>query len=579
MAKACGIRIGPRRYELVVLEGSPKRPKIAAWTAGELPPGGLSDPAQVGRALGEAARAQGAPKEAIGIAMEARQAAFRQLQLPLSDPEKIEQVIKYEVESQLPQFNIDDVVVDFHVLDAAEDASNLLATAVPKEPIRRVIEACEAGGLQPHEVELETSALVNAAVGAGACPDGSAQVLVHVGEETTSVVTVDGGKVREMRVIQIGALSHLPRPAAPREEDEENGGSAADEENPEGAAAEETPELSPAEQRRKLEQNLQRIRRELSRTVTGARTTHAIDAVLVCGLSLPGFPGGEVQGVPVRALRVESEGEDVPEGDPVPVIAYGAALRELGGGRLKASLRREELRYTGTFERLELPLAVASLLLVTLLGVWNIFIDKDIRAVSLALEGWWNGSRNFMLTDLERGTQGNLEFPSERLKRYVAAVDAGEDPDFTNHYDALVRVKAMIASEIREMQKQLGRDTELERPQSAFKAATLVLGLFEDAESLGIRPSLRQVRATYQKATRGQPERVRVTLDLTIFADSATAARAGYESILQRFLEKPWGLDVERRQTSALDGDKGIAIQGLGFIVDVSKVQSEEDWS
>ena len=70
-----------------------------------------------------------------------------------------------------------------------------------------------------------------------------------------------------------------------------------------------------------------------------------------------------------------------------------------------------------------------------------------------------------------------------------------------------------------------------------------------------------------------------MTLDLTIFADSATAARAGYERILQNFLEKPWGLDVERRQTSALDGDKGIAIQGLGFIVDVSKVQSEEDWS
>lgn len=578
MAKACGIRIGPRRYELVVLEGGAKRSKIVSWTSGELPPGGLGDPDATGRVLAEAARAHGVPKENIGIALDARPAAFRQLQLPLSDPAKIERVIKFEVESRLPQFNIDDVVVDFHVLEAIDNSSNLLVTAVPKSPIREAIEACEKGGLQAHEVELETSALVNAAVGAGLCPAGSAQVLVHVGEESTSVVTVDGGEVREMRVIQIGALSHLPRPAVPSDSDgEEEGADAATGE--EVPAAAEATELSPAEQRRKLEQNLQRIRRELARTVTGARTVHPIEAVLACGLPLPGFPGGDVQGVPVRPLRVESEDADVPDGDPVPVVAYGAALRELGAGVLRPSLRREELRYTGAFERLELPLAVTSLLLVTLLGVWNIFIDRDIQFVSAALHSWWNTSRNFMLTDLEQGTRGNLEFPSERLQRYVKAVDAGEDPEFTNHFDALVRVKAMLSSEIREMRKQLGRDTELERPQSAFKATTLVLGLFEGAEEFGIRPSFRRVRASYQKATRGQPERVRVTMDLTIFADSATTARAGYERLLQSFQDKHWGLEVERRQTKALEGDKGIAIQGLGFIVDASKVQSEEDWS
>ena len=259
-----------------------------------------------------------------------------------------------------------------------------------------MIEACEAGGLQAHEVELETTALVNAAVAAGACPVGVAQVLVHVGEESTSVVTVDGGKVREMRVIHLGALSHLPRPAAPSEEEEPSEG-AAGEPSAEGEAAPEgssdaAQALSPAEQRRKLEQNLQRIRRELSRSVTGARTANPIEAVLVCGLPLPGFPGGDVQGVPVRPLRVESEDTDVSESDPVPVVAYGAALRELGGGVLHPSLRREELRFTGKFERLELPLAVASMLLVTLLGVWNIFIDKDIQVEKTALHGWWNWS-------------------------------------------------------------------------------------------------------------------------------------------------------------------------------------------
>ena len=35
MARSCGIHIGPRRYELVVLEGSPKKHQISAYRAGE----------------------------------------------------------------------------------------------------------------------------------------------------------------------------------------------------------------------------------------------------------------------------------------------------------------------------------------------------------------------------------------------------------------------------------------------------------------------------------------------------------------------------------------------------------------
>ena len=36
MAKACGLRIGPRGYELVLLDGSAKKHKVVASEAGEL---------------------------------------------------------------------------------------------------------------------------------------------------------------------------------------------------------------------------------------------------------------------------------------------------------------------------------------------------------------------------------------------------------------------------------------------------------------------------------------------------------------------------------------------------------------
>jgi len=62
----------------------------------------------------------------------------------------------------------------------------------------------------------------------------------------------------------------------------------------------------------------------------------------------------------------------------IRLVGRLVGLRELGGGLLQPRLRREDLRFTGKFERLELPLAVFSLLLFTLLAVQLIVINKQI---------------------------------------------------------------------------------------------------------------------------------------------------------------------------------------------------------
>ena len=60
MARSCGLRIGPRRFELVVLEGGPKKHRITAWMTGDLPlvGAGKSDGAG-GAAAGDVERAGG----------------------------------------------------------------------------------------------------------------------------------------------------------------------------------------------------------------------------------------------------------------------------------------------------------------------------------------------------------------------------------------------------------------------------------------------------------------------------------------------------------------------------------------
>src|SRR4051812_23262306 len=208
MARSCGLRIGPRRFELVVIDGSAKKHKITAYMSGELPREGADPIASAAAILREAVKAHNVPTDNVGVAIDTGLAAFRTIKVPFADKNKIDEVIKFEVESQLPQWNIDDVVIDFHVLDATDDASELLVTAVPKTDLRTVLSICEKAGVEPLEVELETTAMVNAAMTANICTIDNAQVLVHIGETSTSVVVMDGGKVREMRAIHIGALSH-----------------------------------------------------------------------------------------------------------------------------------------------------------------------------------------------------------------------------------------------------------------------------------------------------------------------------------------------------------------------------------
>src|SRR5262245_36762166 len=146
MARACGIRLGTQSFELVVLDGGSKSAKVVACVAGQLAPGEDAVEAAAA-ALREAARSVKAPTDNCSLALDTGLAAFRGVTLPFSDRDKIEEVLKFEVESQLPHWSVDDVVVDFLVLREAPSESKLLATAVRKDALTPALRAAERAGL------------------------------------------------------------------------------------------------------------------------------------------------------------------------------------------------------------------------------------------------------------------------------------------------------------------------------------------------------------------------------------------------------------------------------------------------
>lgn len=560
MARSCGFRIGPRRFELVVLDGSPKKHKITAYTAGVLPRDSDEALAEAIATLKEAVKKHGVPKDNVGLAIDTGLASFRTIKVPFTDRAKIEQVLKFEVEGQLPQWSIDDVVVDFHVLDTTGEASELLITAVPKAEVKKVVTLCEKAGCEPQEVELETTAMVNAALAANVCGPETAQVLVHVGDHSTSVVVVDGGRVREMRAIHIGAFTH--ETSAPPEAEPE-----AEEAPREGLAVLEPADT--AELQRRLDQAIRRIRRELGRTVSAARCAHPIEKIHVCGFDLPGLIGSSILDIPVVVLDAFEEDSGQPaEGFGALVIAYGVALRQLGGGVLRPVLRREELRYTGAFERIELPLAIACLLLVTLLGVWNIFLFKEKTFVDNWVGTWRDQTAEALLGAPKRGKQGALAYPSEVVTRYTGNLDADTD---RNKFEQLEHVQRLLTADVKKLEKDLGQDAEVSQPQSALEAMTLVLDVLDGLGTDTARASFRRVTSTYQLGRSGKPDSVRLQFDVTFFAENAVVATQFYESFSNALKTQPWYVNFESRTTDPLDNGQGIYVAGMAVIVDVSK--------
>jgi Tfp pilus assembly PilM family ATPase len=570
MARTCGIRIGPRRFELVVLDGSPRKHRITAFLTGEFPHG-FETPegrAEALAALRDAVKTHNVPNDATSIAIETGGAAFRTLKLPSLDDSKIEDVIKFEVETELPQWNIDDVVVDFMSLDRTDSETNLLVTAVPKVDVQEAIDLAADAGVEPQEVELEATAMVNAALAADICHVDDAQVLVHVGETSSAVVVMDGGRVRSMRAIHIGALTHEPVAPAPAAEGGEEGA------EPEVQPVD--PEEEAEEQERRLEQAVSRIRRELGRTISAARTANPIDAVYVCGWELPDLVETTLQDLPVYELDVFEEDGGQPAAGTAPlVVAYGVALRQLGGGQLQARLRREELRFTGAFERIELPLAVACLMLATLLGVFVIFELQQVRLRDRDVNLWLQSAINFMYGVPREGKPGNLESSWDELDRYTDKVRNAPEQLEHSRLEQLDQIERMLNLRISKLDEDLGNTGEIRQPQSSLEALTRVIGVLRGMGDQAGRTAIRKAQVQTRHGGFSTDETVEVRLEVSFFADTAAQATGNFEDFKSVLNEQPWVTLVEGRGSKEFPDGKGIYEDDLRITCDLSKAHEE----
>jgi general secretion pathway protein L len=348
--KVIGVDLGEFSVKVAVLETSFRQSTLVDFIERPIPHGDEPYLQRATATLSELLVAANLRDVVTYAAIPGDQVSIRVLELPFSDPRKLDSVIGYELESQIPH-DIDDVVIDHQVV-ATGETNKVLCAAVRRDVIRELLKALAAAGAPPRA--LYVAPLCYGAVAARALPgEPGPLAIVDIGHLRTNVCIVKGGKLTFGRTLSRGGR-HLTLALAAayqmKVEDAERGklqvgavGSSASPLDLKYALIDST-----------LRDALAPLIRDLRQTFSFYRAQfgEAVQLVCLCGGSarLRGLAEFIADEVNVTAVPLEFHSGDLSRlDDPEasrPAVPLALAIAAAGaGGRRELDLRRGEFGY------------------------------------------------------------------------------------------------------------------------------------------------------------------------------------------------------------------------------------------
>jgi type IV pilus assembly protein PilM len=130
----------------------------------------------------------------VNYAVSAQSVFARFVKLPAVDEEKIEKIISFEAQQNVP-FPIDEVVWDYQIVGAGGDEqTQVVLVAIKRDLLEEIDSAVEETGLRTSIVDVAPMALCNAFRYNYSDLDGCS-LLVDIGARTTNVLFVESGKI------------------------------------------------------------------------------------------------------------------------------------------------------------------------------------------------------------------------------------------------------------------------------------------------------------------------------------------------------------------------------------------------
>jgi type IV pilus assembly protein PilM len=160
---------------------------------------------QISEALPAMMRELGIKGGPVNYAVSGQSVFARFVKLPLVEQDKIERIITFEAQQNVP-FPIEEVVWDYQLVDSGKvDKIEVVLVAIKADLLDGINAAVEAGGLQTTRVDVATMALYNAFRYNYSELTGSS-LVIDIGARTTNLLFVEPGKVFS-RTIPIGGSS------------------------------------------------------------------------------------------------------------------------------------------------------------------------------------------------------------------------------------------------------------------------------------------------------------------------------------------------------------------------------------
>jgi Tfp pilus assembly PilM family ATPase len=206
MARSVGVELTPAHVRILSLEHAGKASKILQYHESPIPGGETPWEERAVGALKEACSAAKIPKGRIVAALDSGDAILREVSLPFKGDDQIRKTVRFEMESLIHNYTIEQLVVSYYKTGETDKASLLLAAAVPKTVIDKRLKLFQSAGIDPVALDLDVAAVFNAMLHAGAISTDEPLLLVHGTPKFTKLVFIEERRPRSIRTIRFSMV-------------------------------------------------------------------------------------------------------------------------------------------------------------------------------------------------------------------------------------------------------------------------------------------------------------------------------------------------------------------------------------
>jgi Tfp pilus assembly PilM family ATPase len=215
MPRSAGLEITDASVRIVWIEQNGKKTRFLAFHEEPIPP--VPDTpweARATEALRQAFAQSKIPRSRAVAALDSGEAILREVSLPFKNDDQIRRTVRFEMESLIHNYTIEQLIVSHFKTGETDKSTLLLAAAVPKTVIEKRLALMQGAGVDPIALDLDVSAIFNAALHAGAIDSDAPRLLIYGTPKFTKLIFIEDRRPRSIRTIRFS----LAGPEAPPEE-------------------------------------------------------------------------------------------------------------------------------------------------------------------------------------------------------------------------------------------------------------------------------------------------------------------------------------------------------------------------